>query len=916
MARPRLAGASGAAQFQNSISDQSAPSQHSSSKAGAQASNSSNDESTAIPPERIPPSSLQLIEGGVRPHVYDFRMEDIMNPRLLYCPRTGLVLPPKPNGVLTANGTIDDMDVEVKPIKGPKKRRPKPKPVLSDDEDGEGHDPNIPRPPNKFILFRCDVLTRNRSLEMSKAEHSLATADISGQWKAQPPHVRQHYQYLSGLHKIVHKEKYPNYKFKPMTKAQKQTLEAQRRAAAERQIRKIGGHPNATTDSDAPSPRPRAGFRTPSTTGAPGSSRDPTPKRGMDPIKRKYQPYYSATTWGPTGPPPDWTPDGGPALPGSQEAEDDDEEEDRVEADGPQEEMPLFSAQTSLYQPPPGADARQQAMVKQQDDMQKRIANRPQIPSTTFDFELPNNPWPGMAHGVNWSQTAPLPQSSEAQDWLSPATTGTAASVDRGSVQPGYASWKTETPQDQEVTITLPASTINEGLGLVGTALPGALDGLQLAGSANSTLTMGPAPGLFDGTMSPAMMHAPTTSANEDNLHAPLTVSFAGQSFETFLASGANGDLAQGAVGLSLGSVDPTASNSDVFWPGFIADSFKLPGDDLNSAAAPAAAVTLDTQAFSNIQGLNPSTYGYYTGSTGAGALPTAEIPSFLVSLGFDVDVNQLIDLPQGSATSHETWKVAADWIQNGEAVQQGQPAPAQAAEEDPNMSFGSMVSFSGGVDEDEETQKPHTEVVSASSSPVEANFNPQQMLASEGDHRSPPPPYAPPAGAVNFAGRRVGGNWRPPFKQGQRTVSVQSAQSSHSVIVHEVGDYEEEADEDPADVGYVQATVPGGHHHYHPGSAKSRQASATSQSTAHSYNSYHRPQQVAFGGQHVVSNPSSQYTPSPQSTAHPLSDVDGARPPPIPKGSRPPSISGSSVSSRTSGTYAKQPNQVLQPIS
>ncbi|KAG8892819.1 hypothetical protein FRC00_011448, partial [Tulasnella sp. 408] len=82
------------------------------------------------------------------------------------------------------------------------------------------------------------------------------------------------------------------------------------------------------------------------------------------------------------------------------------------------------------------------------------------------------------------------------------------------------------------------------------------------------------------------------------------------------------------------------------------------------------------------------------------------------------------------------------------------------------------------------------------------------QVLPSEGGHRSPPPPYAPPTGAVNFAGRRVGGNWRPPFfKQGQRTVSVQSVQSSHSVVVHEVEDYEEEADEEPVDVGYVQAT-------------------------------------------------------------------------------------------------------------
>lgn len=867
---------------------------------------------------------MQLIEGGVRPHVYDFQMEDIMNPRLLYCPRTGLVLPPKPNGVLTANGLLDDMDVDVKPVKGPKKRRPKPKPVLSDDEDGEGHDPNIPRPPNKFILFRCDVLTRNRSLEMSKAEHSLATADISAQWKAQPAHVRQHYQYLSGLHKTVHRDKYPNYKFKPMTKAQKQALETQRRAAVERQIRKIGGHPSAMTDSDASSPRPRAGFRTPSTAGTPGPSNDPTPKRGMDPIKRKYQPYYSATTWGPEGPPQDWTPEGGPTLPGSQEAVDEDDEDDeRVEADGAQEGKPLFSAQTSLYQPPPGAEDRQQLMMNQQEEMRKRIANRPQIPSTTFDFELPNNPWPVLAQGVNWSQTAPLPQSSEAQAWISPATTVATPSLDRGSAQPGYASWKTETAQDQEVTITLPASTVSEGLGLVGTALPGALGGLQLAGLSNAALTAGAIPALFDGTLSPAMMHTPSTPAAEDSLHVPMTVSFAGQSFETFLANNTNG---QEPADLSLGSSGPTASNPGVFWPDFIADSFKIPGDDLNSSSVSTASGAVDTVAFSAIQGLSPSTYGFYTGSTGAGALPSTQIPSFLASLGFDVDVNQLIDFPQGSTTNNETWEAAAEWIQNGEAVQQGQPAPAQASEEDPNMSFGSIVSFSGGVDEDEDTQKPNdhgtlfnpqqTEVVAASSSPVETAFHTNQALASEGDQRPPPPPYAPPAGAVNFAGRRVGGNWRPPFKQGQRTVSIQSAQSNHSVIVHELEDQGEEGDDEPLDVGYVQATAPGANrHHYHPGPSNSRQVSATSQTTAHSYHSYHRPQQVVFGGQHVVSNPS-QYTPSPQSTAHPLSDVDTGRPPPIPKSSRPPSISGSSVASRTSGTYVKQPNQMLQPIS
>ncbi|KAG8982854.1 hypothetical protein FRB90_006504, partial [Tulasnella sp. 427] len=724
----------------------------------------------------MPPSSLELILNDIEHHLDDFGMEAINNPRLLYDPTTGYVLPPKFNGTFSVSDLIGP-DGAMKSLQGTKKRKPKPKP---------GGAPDIPRPANRYILFRCDVLNRARSLELSKKEHSLVTADMGERWNQLPENVKVRYAYLSDKHKILHNRRYPDYKFKPLSKAQKQALEAKDRAAVERQIRKVGGR--AMIDDDG---NPRAGFRVlaGSASASPSMSRTPL-KRDTDLPRVKYPSHYTADSWGPNGPPPDWAPNDGrtPLNDQGDEVEDEDDDDDEVEAEGADDSVPLFSAQTSLYQPAPGPARHQEGTTQPH----QGIVNQPNIPPTNFDFHVPpTNPWPTLAHGVNWSQATPSAQSP--QDHLSPASTAVPSTVGQ-TPRADYASWKTPSPQDQEIMITLPSTTVNEGLGFVGTVLPGALGGLQLDGSPDGVAAS--TPRLFDGTMAPAMMHAPSNNGLAENtLNVPMSIGFADQAFNNFLANASNGGVDFGV----------SNTNAEMLLSEYISETFRLPGANsaaINQQVPPAPAIQ-DVNAFAQIQGMDPLTYGFYTGSTGAGALPSEQVPHFLESLGFQPDMYPFINIPQDEVTvGHEGLGSVADWNQPSEAVQRDQPVVAQEQEEDPNMSFGSMVSFSGGADEQEETQRPidhaalfHTEhhpsekIVSAS--PVERKFVPQEAVPSETGRPPAPPPYVPPAGATNFSGRRVGGNWRPPFaKQDKRTVSVQSSQS---VLVHDVDEFEDD---------------------------------------------------------------------------------------------------------------------------
>ena len=57
--------------------------------------------------------------------------------------------------------------------------------------------------------------------------------DIAADWHNETPDVRDYYHYLSEIEKIEHKALYPNYKFAPKTKEERDIIKAEERRVAE-----------------------------------------------------------------------------------------------------------------------------------------------------------------------------------------------------------------------------------------------------------------------------------------------------------------------------------------------------------------------------------------------------------------------------------------------------------------------------------------------------------------------------------------------------------------------------------------------------------------------------------------------------------------------------------------------------------
>lgn len=93
----------------------------------------------------------------------------------------------------------------------------------------------IARPPNSWILYRRDA--RNNLPPEAPGEPRRAQADvsklISTMWKNEPDHVRAHYERLAEQAKMEHKMMYPDYKFTPETKQEKERRKAAEAAAKE-----------------------------------------------------------------------------------------------------------------------------------------------------------------------------------------------------------------------------------------------------------------------------------------------------------------------------------------------------------------------------------------------------------------------------------------------------------------------------------------------------------------------------------------------------------------------------------------------------------------------------------------------------------------------------------------------------------
>ena len=100
-------------------------------------------------------------------------------------------------------------------------------------------DPYIPRPPNAWILYRRERLSRWRLEQIQPILTPLKQSDISRMmsalWRNEPPHVREHYEKCAEIAKAEHRILYPDYKYAPKSKEEKARIAAEKREAKKRE---------------------------------------------------------------------------------------------------------------------------------------------------------------------------------------------------------------------------------------------------------------------------------------------------------------------------------------------------------------------------------------------------------------------------------------------------------------------------------------------------------------------------------------------------------------------------------------------------------------------------------------------------------------------------------------------------------
>ncbi|KAJ6593691.1 hypothetical protein B0H19DRAFT_1056187 [Mycena capillaripes] len=139
-----------------------------------------------------------------------------------------------------------------------------------------------PRPPNAWILYRAE-----KSKEIGRKAQSDVSKEISAMWRTELPHIRAEYERRADIKKAEHAAMYPEYRFQPVKREEKERLrevkkqEKERRKEAQRRGR-------ANPPPAAPAPQPSRYYA-------------PNPSLILDPLA----PYYQAEQrYGPNGPTP------------------------------------------------------------------------------------------------------------------------------------------------------------------------------------------------------------------------------------------------------------------------------------------------------------------------------------------------------------------------------------------------------------------------------------------------------------------------------------------------------------------------------------------------------------------------------------------------------------------------------------
>ncbi|KAJ7200817.1 hypothetical protein GGX14DRAFT_659531 [Mycena pura] len=143
-----------------------------------------------------------------------------------------------------------------------------------------------PRPPNAWILYRAE-----KAKEIGRKALADVSREISAMWKSELPHVRAEYERRADIKKAEHQALYPEYRFQPVKREEKERLREAKRQENEREkeTQRRGRANPQSQPASTPGPQPL-------------QSRlyAPTPSI-LDPCA----PYYHAEfRYGPNGPTP------------------------------------------------------------------------------------------------------------------------------------------------------------------------------------------------------------------------------------------------------------------------------------------------------------------------------------------------------------------------------------------------------------------------------------------------------------------------------------------------------------------------------------------------------------------------------------------------------------------------------------
>lgn len=129
------------------------------------------------------------------------------------------------------------------------------------------HPEHIPRPPNKFMLYRSAMLKKLKQVENSEKHQALLSKEVAELWAAEPQEVKDMFGRLAEEEKRKHQLKYPGYVYQPGSRARAAGAAAKpaiRTATKPSSNRGRQGNvqppkaQRAPTRSSAPSPSPNA----------------------------------------------------------------------------------------------------------------------------------------------------------------------------------------------------------------------------------------------------------------------------------------------------------------------------------------------------------------------------------------------------------------------------------------------------------------------------------------------------------------------------------------------------------------------------------------------------------------------------------------------------------------------------------